>query len=210
MDSPRGAQAGTEKIPQWMKTPSCGRRYQCGQARPATALKSTIGSPSQNGQLVVLALLGASSKAGFGRRIGAMRRSAMAMAAWVGALASSVPAPLPAQPVAAQEADRQALAQGLQAQYEVALIRDRKLADDRETQEIGALEARLRAARAQADAARGDARQADAALASARTDYVTLAAQVVQHDPPAQAEVAGLHAEAQAVAAKASPAKAAA
>jgi len=139
-----------------------------------------------------------------------MRRGTAAMAALGIALAGAAPTPLPAQPLAIQAADRQALVQGLQAQYEVALIRERKMADDRETQQIGALEARLRAARAQADAARGDARQANAALASARSDLATLAAQVVRHDAGAQAEVATLQDQARAVTAKASPEKLAA
>jgi tetratricopeptide (TPR) repeat protein len=135
--------------------------------------------------------------------------SGMAAGVWLAALAGGVPGALPAQPLAAQTADRQALVQGLQAQYEVALIRERKMADDRETQEIGALEARLRAARVQADAARGDARQAGA-LASARSDLAALAAQVVQHDPGAQGDLAAVREQAQSVAAKASPEKLAA
>src|ERR1700744_986441 len=75
----------------------------------------------------------------------------------------------------AQDAARQALAQGLQAQYEVALIRERKMADDRESEMIGALEARLKAARAKADAAGGATHQASAELDAARTDYEQLA-----------------------------------
>jgi hypothetical protein len=148
-----------------------------------------------------------------------MRRAGIAAGVWLAALAALSPTLLLAQPLAAQQADRQALAQGLQAQYEVALIRERKMADDRETQLIGALEVRLKAARAQADAAQAaarnaskqsGARQADAALAAARNDYANLAAQVVQHDPTAQADVAALKAQAQDVAAKASPEKLAA
>ena len=115
-----------------------------------------------------------------------------------------------ALPLAAIEADRQALVQGLQAQYEVALIRERKIADDRETQLIGTLEARLKAARTQADAAKGDARAAHAALALARADYAKLAAQVVQKDPAAQADVVAYQAQADTVAAQASPEKLAA
>jgi tetratricopeptide (TPR) repeat protein len=121
-----------------------------------------------------------------------------------------VPPPLLAQPAAAQQADRQALIQGLQAQYEVALIRERKMADDRETQMIGVLEARLRAARVQADAARGDARQAKVALVLARADYARLAAQVAGRDPGAQAEIAAYRAQAQTITAQASPEKLAA
>jgi len=84
------------------------------------------------------------------------------------------------------------------------------MADDRETQLIGALEARLKAARAQADAARGDARAANAELASARDAYAKLAAQVAQRDPTAQADITAFHAQAQTLAAKASPEKLAA
>jgi tetratricopeptide (TPR) repeat protein len=127
------------------------------------------------------------------------------LAALVGA--SIMPPAALAQPAAAIQADRQALVEGLQAQYEVSLIRERKMADDRETQLIGALEARLKAARAQADAAKGDARQANAALAQARSAYAKLAAQVAQRDPTAQADIAAYHAQAQDMAAQASPAK---
>ncbi|HLY80529.1 MAG TPA: tetratricopeptide repeat protein, partial [Caulobacteraceae bacterium] len=130
--------------------------------------------------------------------------------ALLAALAAAVPTPTPATPVAVVEADRQALVQGLQAQYEVALIRERKIADDRETQLIGTLDARLKAARAQADAAKGDARAAHAALALARADYAKLAAQIVQKDPAAQADVVAYQAQADTVAAQASPEKLAA
>jgi tetratricopeptide (TPR) repeat protein len=141
------------------------------------------------------------------RRSAAILGAAAALAAGLGA----VPARLwAAEPPPAQEADRQALAQGLQAQYEAALIRERKMADDRETQLIGSLEARLRTARVQADAAKGDARQANATLDAARADYETLVGQVVRHDPTAQADVLALRSQAQSVAAQASPAKVAA
>jgi tetratricopeptide (TPR) repeat protein len=105
------------------------------------------------------------------------------------ALATAQPAAV-AQAVAAVQIDRQALVQGLQAQYEVSLIRERKMADDRETQMIGALEARLRAARAQADSAKSDARAARAVLATARADYAQLAGQIAGRDPGAQADIA--------------------
>jgi hypothetical protein len=42
IEAPRGAQAGTEKIPQWMKIPSWGRRNQSGHDLLANALKSGI------------------------------------------------------------------------------------------------------------------------------------------------------------------------
>lgn len=123
---------------------------------------------------------------------------------------AAAPSPAFAQAGAAAQADRQALVDGLQAQFEVALIRERKMADDRETALIGALEARLRTARAQADAARGDARAANAALAGARADYAKLADQIAARDPETQADVAAYHAQAERQADQASPAKLAA
>jgi tetratricopeptide (TPR) repeat protein len=126
-------------------------------------------------------------------------------------LAGSAPAAFAqGQTPAGQEAARQALAQGLAAQYEVALIRERKLADDRETEQIGALEARLKAARAQANAVGAAARAQTASLESARAEYAQMAARVVQHDPTAQIDVDALRQQAASVAAKASPQMAAA
>jgi tetratricopeptide (TPR) repeat protein len=133
------------------------------------------------------------------------RAQGLVLMASLAALATGVPVATCAVPVAAVEADRQALVQGLQAQYEVALIRERKIADDRETQLIGALESKLRAARAGAAAAKGDARAAYAALAAARSDYAKLAAQIVQKDPATVSDVAEYHAQAESVAAQASP-----
>ena len=115
-----------------------------------------------------------------------------------------------AQPVAAAAADRQTVVDGLQTQYEVALIRERKMADDRETQLIGALEARLKAARAQADAAKGSASAANAQLAAARADYAKLAGQITQRDPATAADVTAHQAQAQSAVAQSSPEKLAA
>src|SRR5580698_133204 len=120
--------------------------------------------------------------------------SAAIVMATMAALAAP-PSPSLALPLAAAEADRRSLVEGLQAQYEVALIRERKIADDRETQLIATLEVRLKAARAQADAAKGDAHAANAALALARADYAKLAAQIVQKDPAAQADVVAYQAQ---------------
>jgi len=137
-----------------------------------------------------------------------VRHRAAAAAAVIATLAGAgAPATLLALPVAAVEADRQALVQGLQAQYEVALIRERKIADDRETQLIGTLEAKLRAARSSAESARGDARTAYAALAVARSDYAKLAAQIAQKDPATQSDVAAYQTQAEGIAAQASPQK---
>jgi tetratricopeptide (TPR) repeat protein len=115
-----------------------------------------------------------------------------------------------AAPLAQIQADRAALVQGLQAQFEVALIRERKLADDRELRLVGALEARLKQARADVDAAKGDARAAQAQLVAARSDYAELADQLSARDTSARAEIAAHRAQAQAIADEASPALAAA
>jgi len=131
-------------------------------------------------------------------------------AAGLAVLVATTPIRASAQSAAAVQADRAALVQGLQAQYEVALIRERKLADDRETEMIAALEARLKQARAAADAAKGDARAANAQLAAARADYARLAAQLSRQDAAIQTTVAASQAEAEHVAAQASPEMAAA
>ncbi len=137
-------------------------------------------------------------------------RKSLAPVAMVAVLAIGNPTPTLAMPAAAVESDRQALVQGLQAQYEIALIRERKIADDRETQLIATLETRLKAARAQADAAKGDARAANAALVLARADYARLATRIAQKDPATQSDVAAYQAQAETVAAQASPQKLAA
>jgi tetratricopeptide (TPR) repeat protein len=133
------------------------------------------------------------------------------MVAAIACLAGTAAAvPLGAAPIAAIEADRQALVQGLQAQYEVALIRERKIADDRETALISTLEAKLRSARAQVDTARGDTRAANAALSLARADYARLAAQIAQKDPATESDAAAYQVQAEGDTAKASPEKLAA
>ncbi|HTX48956.1 MAG TPA: tetratricopeptide repeat protein [Caulobacteraceae bacterium] len=137
-------------------------------------------------------------------------RARLTGAALMALTASGAPMVARAQPTAAAEADRQQVVQGLQAQYEVALIRERKMADDRETQLIGALEARLKAARAQADAAKGSAAAANAQLAAARAEYDKLAGQIASRDPSTQADVAAHQSQSEAVAAQASPEKLAA
>ena len=134
-------------------------------------------------------------------------RAAARLMAFLGAAAALAAAP---RASAAAAEDRAALVQGLEAQFEVALIRERRLADDRETAMIGALEARLKAARADAQSARGDARAANAALEAARHDYEALAAKLGERDPDAAGEAADYAAKVQTVAAAASPAMVAA
>jgi hypothetical protein len=115
-----------------------------------------------------------------------------------------------AEPFAQVQADRAALAQGLQAQFEVALIRERKLADDRELTLVGALETRLKQARGAMDAAKGDTRALQVQLAAARSDYAELAARLSARDTAARSEIAAHQAQAQEIADQASPTLAAA
>ena len=91
--------------------------------------------------------------------------------------------PVAAQPtvVAAQATD--ALTRGLVAQYEAALIRERRLADDRETRLIAEYEQRLTRTRTQADAR---AAGAETALAQARQEYASLVGGIVRRNGDAR------------------------
>lgn len=138
---------------------------------------------------------------------------AMARAVLAGCLAALIalgPHLACAQAAGQAQADRDALIRGLEAQFQVALIRDRKMADDRESALIDQAEARLKAARAAADAATGDAKKANAELADARAAYASLAESITQHDAEAQAAIAAYKAEAENLAAGATPDKLAA
>jgi len=125
----------------------------------------------------------------------------------LGALAISAPSAADTLPVSPAETD---LVRGLEAQFEVGLIRERKLADDRESQLIASAETRLSRARAALDAAKGEARDSTVELAAARADYAKLAAEVAQTDATARAEIAAYRAEAEGLAAQATPEKLAA
>src|SRR5580700_6849144 len=114
-------------------------------------------------------------------------RAARLLAAGFAALLGASGGHAAAQTASAADAT---LVRGLEAQFEVGLIRERKLADDRESQFIAAAETRLSQARAAVDAAKGEARQTAAELAAARADYARLAADVVQADATARAEIA--------------------
>lgn len=122
------------------------------------------------------------------------------------ALAGAVALPgAQAQPVLAAtqislEAAR--VARGLEAQYQAALIRERRLADDRELALITSYEARLRTARA-----RADQRDAGAAadLEQARAQYAQLVEGIALRDAASRAEIAAYKAEAQGLAARATP-----
>ncbi len=95
---------------------------------------------------------------------------------------------------AAISAERETVVRGLEAQYAAVLIKERKLADDRETRLLGAAEARLTKARAELSAVK---RETAAELSAARADYAKLAREIVQRDAAAQTEIEAYHAEAE-------------
>ena len=108
-------------------------------------------------------------------------------------------------PRTAVQAANDAVVRGLEAQYQAALIRERRLADDREQRLIADAEARLSRARAAADAARGDAAAVQAELNAARADYATLVESIAQRDASARAEIENYRREAENLVARASP-----
>ena len=117
------------------------------------------------------------------------------------ALALALPAS--ARPaVVAVQASADVVARGLEAQYQAALIRERRLADEREQRAIADAEARLTQARAQADQRVAGA---EAALASARADYAALVSEIALRDAASRIEIEAYRAEAQGLAQRASP-----
>ena len=118
-------------------------------------------------------------------------------------LIASAPLALPA-PVASAQAQTQAaaVAAGLAAQYEATLIRERRLADDRESRLLEEAEARLRQARQRADARVAGA---EAALVQARTEYAALCATVTSREASLRAEIEAYRAEALGLVTRATP-----
>jgi tetratricopeptide (TPR) repeat protein len=118
-------------------------------------------------------------------------------------LTTSALTALPA-PVAVAQAQTQAasVAAGLAAQYEATLIRERRLADDRETRLLEEAEARLRQARLRADARVAGA---ESALTQARSEYAALCAQVTSREASLHAEIEAYRAEALGIATRATP-----
>lgn len=110
--------------------------------------------------------------------------------------------PVHAASAPAISADRQTVVRGLEAQYAAVLIKERKLADDRESRLLVAAEARLVTARAELSAVK---RETVAELGAARADYARLAAGIVQRDAAAQTEIEAYRAEAQQRVAQATP-----
>jgi tetratricopeptide (TPR) repeat protein len=98
--------------------------------------------------------------------------------------------------------EAQRVARGLEAQYQAALIRERRLADDRELRLIADYEARLTQARQRADSR---AAGAQAELERARADYAQLVETIALRDAASRAEIEAYRAEARGLAAEASP-----
>lgn len=111
-------------------------------------------------------------------------------------------------PAAAQRAQAGAqvsadsVARGLEAQYQAALIQERRLADDREQRMLADFESRMRTARTRYDDGVAGA-QAD--LAQARAAYAQLVSEIAARDVTARAEIDAYRAEAQGLAQRATP-----
>ena len=108
------------------------------------------------------------------------------------------------------QGERAEVARGLEAQFGAALIRERKLADDREQRLLDEAEARLIKARTDALAAKGDAHAARKELDAARADYAKLAQALAAKDAEARTQIDAYRTEVEGVAADASPEKLAA
>lgn len=136
-----------------------------------------------------------------------MPRSGFRASVRVLALALAAFTPLSAPPAWSQpsvmvQAQAASVAVGLAAQYQATLIRERRLADDREMRLLAQSEARLQMARAQADARVAGA---DAALDAARRDYEALCSQVTTREASLHAEIEAYRAEALGMATRATP-----
>ncbi len=123
----------------------------------------------------------------------------LALAAAAAPSAAAAPQAIALAP-ASLEAQR--VARGLEAQYQAALIRDRRLADDRELQLIATYETRLRTARTRAE---GRVAGAAAALEKARADYAQLVQSIALRDAASRAEIEAYRAELRGLAASATP-----
>ena len=97
------------------------------------------------------------------------------------------------------------LAVALEAQYRAALIRDRRLADDRELRLIADAEARMRDARHALTTATSGRDAAQTALQAARAEYVRLVDSVELREASARIEVEAFRAEVTGSVAQATP-----
>ena len=137
---------------------------------------------------------------------------ALALLAAGGPTLAAAPASSPSLQV-----ERDEVARGWNTQLQLSLIRERKLADDRETRQLADFQARLLKAHDAVVAAKSDvhaARQAldarTAELEAARADLARLADTIAAKDADARAQIDALRREAQNLAAQASQEKLAA
>ena len=96
------------------------------------------------------------------------------------------PASSVGQPVANDEGGR--VLRVLTAQFQVALIRERRLADARDIRLLASSEERLKNAHAAMVAARGDARQVRGSLQAARDDFARMAEELSRKDAEIRSE----------------------
>ena len=132
------------------------------------------------------------------------------MRAIVGSLVLALASAGAVAPATAQEAmtatqmsaEVQRVTRGLEAQFQAALIKERRLADDRELRAIAAAEKRLRQARSASDRKIAGA---EAELEAARAAFAKLVADVAIRDATARAEIEAYRQEAQNLARQSSP-----
>ncbi len=124
-----------------------------------------------------------------------MRVFGGAIVAFASALLVLMGAPAYAQREQAAVASVDAIARGLEAQYRAAIIRERRLADDRELRLIADAEARMRQARRALIAATRDRDAAQAALDDSRADFVRLVENVPLRDAATAIEIEAFRAE---------------
>ena len=113
---------------------------------------------------------------------------------WLGAAALFAAAAVAPADVGAQQ-QAVSVAAGVEAQFRAALIRERRLADERVLELIAAAETRMREARSAADAAAADRGQAAAELGAARAEYLRLVESVPLRDALTRIEVEAFRAE---------------
>jgi tetratricopeptide (TPR) repeat protein len=119
------------------------------------------------------------------------------LTAAIGLALLTLNAPAWAQRTSVAAASTEAVARGLEAQYRAALIRERRLADDRELILIADAETRMREARRAFSEARGDRAGAQAALDAARAEYARLVEAAPLRDATTQIELEAFRAELQ-------------
>ena len=94
-----------------------------------------------------------------------------------------------AEPTVAAAQATDAVTRGVVTQYEAALIRERRIADDRQLRLIDAAETRMRDARHALEGAATNRAQAQAGLDACRAEYATFVESVELREAAARIEV---------------------